>query len=214
MGHVPFNRSQEDQLSGPLTGRFRHRIAMEPMDPQTDRLVRRAVKCARNGDEDAVRFLYVRFSENVYGFVRSILHDDHEAEDVTQQVFMKLMTSLGSYRERDVPFTAWIMRVARNAAVDHLRSRRAIPAEEVRAADEFEEDSHERLTCLREALDDLPQDQHNVLILRHVVGLSPGEIADVLGKSASSIHGLHHRGRGTLQRSLDDFGLAPATLDR
>jgi RNA polymerase sigma-70 factor, ECF subfamily len=214
MGHVPFNPSQEDQLSGPRTGRFRNRIGMEPMDPEADRLVRRAVKCARDGDEDAVRFLYVRFSENVYGFVRSILHDDHEAEDVTHQVFMKLMTSLDSYRERDVPFTAWIMRVARNAAIDHIRSRRAIPSEEVRAADESEEDSHELMTCLRDALGDLPQEQHKVLILRHVAGLSPDEIAVVLGKSASSIHGLHHRGRATLQRTLDEFGVAPATMDR
>ena len=56
----------------------------------------------------------------------------HEAEDVTQHVFAKLMTVIGKYEPRDVPFSAWILRVARNVAIDHMRQRRAIPCEEVR----------------------------------------------------------------------------------
>ena len=63
---------------------------------------------------------------------RSLLRDDHEAEDVTQHVFAKLMTNLHKYEPREVPFSAWILRVARNVAVDHMRQRRAIPCEEVR----------------------------------------------------------------------------------
>ena len=72
---------------------------------------------------DAVRFLYVRFKDNVYGYVLSIVREPHEAEDVTQQVFMKLMSSISKYEPRAVPFTAWILRVARNVAIDHLRQR-------------------------------------------------------------------------------------------
>jgi RNA polymerase sigma-70 factor (ECF subfamily) len=67
----------------------------------------------------------------------------------------------------------------------------------------------ERGQDLRQALDQLPDDQREVLVLRHVVGLSPVEIADTLGKSESSIHGLHHRGRRSLQSTLRGLGAAP-----
>ena len=60
------------------------------------------------------------------------MRDDYEAEDVTQHVFAKLMMKLEKYEPREVPFSAWIIRVARNVAVDHMRQRRAIPCEEVR----------------------------------------------------------------------------------
>ena len=92
----------------------------------------RAVVRAKQGDQEALRFLYVRYADNVYGYVASLLRDDHEAEDVTQHVFAKLMTNLHKYEPREVPFSAWILRVARNVAVDHMRQRRAIPCEEVR----------------------------------------------------------------------------------
>ena len=57
------------------------------------------------------------------------MRDYHEAEDITHNVFAKLMTAIAKYEERAVPFTAWIMRVARNAALDHLPARRAVPTE-------------------------------------------------------------------------------------
>jgi len=69
----------------------------------------------------------------------------------------------------------------------------------------------ERAQCLREALSGLPEEQRQVLILRHVAGLSPGEIALRLGKSEGSIHGLHHRGRRALQIALRDLDAAPVT---
>ena len=58
-----------------------------------------AVARAKEGEDDAIRFLYVSYSNNVYGYVRSIVHDDHEAEDVTQHVFAKLMTKKLEGRE-------------------------------------------------------------------------------------------------------------------
>ncbi len=61
----------------------------------------------------------------------SILRDEYEAEDVTQHVFLKLMSVIGKYEPRKVPFTAWVIRVARNVAVDYQRQRRPIPCEEV-----------------------------------------------------------------------------------
>ena len=107
--------------------------------------------------------------------MNSLVRDYHEAEDITHNVFAKLMTAITKYEERAVPFTAWIMRVARNAALDHLRARRAVPTEEVRIAETAEADSGlERGLDIREALQELPEDQREVLVLRHVIGLSPG----------------------------------------
>ena len=76
---------------------------------------------------EAIRFLYLRYKDNVYGYVLSIVREQHEAEDCTQQVFMKLISAIHKYEPRTVPFTAWILRVARNIAIDHLRQRRAVP---------------------------------------------------------------------------------------
>ena len=173
-------------------------------------LVLQAVGLAKQGDMDALHFLYARYSADVLGYVRSFVKDHHEAEDITQNVFAKLMTAIKKYEQREVPFAAWILRVARNAALDHMRTRRAVPCEEVRATDAgHHEVGAERCRSLRLALDQLPVEQREVAVLRHIVGLSPTEIADVLGKTESSIHGLHHRGRGTLQAALRSLDAAP-----
>lgn len=177
------------------------------------RLVQQAVRRAKEGDSEGIHFLYVRFSDDVLRYVNSFVRDYHEAEDITHNVFAKLMTAITKYEERAVPFTAWIMRVARNAALDYLRARRAVPTEEVRIADSDESDSgFERGLDIREALEELPDDQREVLVLRHVMGLSPVEIAGTLEKTESSIHGLHHRGRRALQGALEARGAVPAVV--
>ncbi len=174
------------------------------------RLVQQAVARAQAGDHEGLHFLYVRFAPDVQRYVNSVVHDHHEAEDITQNVFAKLMTAIGKYQRREVPFAAWILRVARNAALDHMRARRAIPAEEVRVADIGQAQmSIDRGHDLRHALEQLPDDQREVLVLRHIVGLTPIEIATTIGKTESSVHGLHHRGRRTLQANLVALGAEP-----
>jgi RNA polymerase sigma-70 factor, ECF subfamily len=180
--------------------------------PDEDRLVQQAVAAAKEGQWDGIHYLYIRYADDVLGYVQSIVRDRHEAEDITQHVFAKLNTVIGKYEERSVPFTAWLMRVARNAALDRVRARRLTPVDEVRTTDRGDDRlSHERRQCLKEALAALPEAQRKVLVLRHVAGLSPAEIADRLGKTESSIHGLHHRGRATLKAALTDLGSAPVT---
>jgi RNA polymerase sigma-70 factor (ECF subfamily) len=204
----------------PAAGRMQIEVPGPPTAPVADlgeqltRRVSHAVRLAQAGDRDALAFLYVRYADNIYGYVRSIVHDPHEAEDVTQQVFAKLIHAIGKYEERDVPFFAWILRVSRNLAVDHLRRLRATPVEEVRTAHHGAVDPAGRqgLTDLREALSELPKDQCEVLVLRHFAGLSPAEIATRTGRSEGSIHGLHHRGRRALKAELTSRGAAPATV--
>jgi RNA polymerase sigma-70 factor, ECF subfamily len=202
-------RERADELDTTRpAGRFRTKTRLDE-GPELDRVVAQAVARAKEGDQEAVRFLYLRYVDNVYGYVRSIVRDDFEAEDVTQHVFTKLLTALPKYEQRSVPFAAWILRVARNVAVDHMRLRRAIPCEEVRELEPGVNVTDEQSLTLREALATLPEDQRQVIVLRHLVGLSPGEIADELGKTEPSIHGLHHRGRGALRAVLTERDCAP-----
>jgi RNA polymerase sigma-70 factor (ECF subfamily) len=173
-------------------------------------LVQEAVVRTKGGDTEGLHFLYARYAADVQRYVASFVHDRHEAEDITQNVFAKLVTGIGKYEQREAPFAAWIMRVARNAALDHMRARRAVPVEEVRIADDGSEQlGANRSRDLRHALAELPEDQREVLILRHIAGLSPVEIAAALKKSESSVHGLHHRGRRTLREKLVELGAAP-----
>jgi RNA polymerase sigma-70 factor (ECF subfamily) len=190
--------------------RFRTHAMLDEGHSRERRVVCEAVDRANAGDPEAMRFLYLRYADSVYGYVRGIVRDDHEAEDVTQHVFAKLMTVLPKYERRDVPFAAWILRVARNVAVDHMRQRRAIPCEEVRDPNRGADEPAQHLSLtLKEALGTLPDEQRKVVVMRHVFGLSPGEIADQLGKSEPSIHGLHNRGRGALRTALIERESAP-----
>ena len=77
---------------GVSSGRFQRKTTL---DDRGDRaIVQRAIQRAKEGDSEALRFLYVRYADNVYGYVTSIVRDEHEAEDITQQVFAGLMLML------------------------------------------------------------------------------------------------------------------------
>jgi len=179
--------------------------------PETREKTRLAVARAKEGDHEAFRFLYITYSQNIYGYVRSIVRDDHEAEDVTQHVFAKLMTTLVKYDDRGVPFFAWLLRMARNVAIDHLRANRLTPTEEVLDPTSSSGVDLDQVETVRAALAAIPEEQREVVVLRHVVGLSPAEIADRMGRTESSIHGLHHRGRRALQQELRLLDSTPAT---
>jgi RNA polymerase sigma-70 factor, ECF subfamily len=204
-------RREADRIEATIgRGRFRRRRTME-QSPRTEQLVLDAVAHAKKGDPDALRFLYLRYADNVYGYICSIVRDEHDAEDVTQQVFAKLSTAVARYEPRSVPFSAWILRVAHNAAIDYVRARRAIPVEEVRSPEiEAEDVARDRCDALRSALATLPPDQREVLVLRFIAGMSPGEIAERMGRSEDAIHGLQHRGRRTLRKELQRLESAPA----
>jgi RNA polymerase sigma-70 factor (ECF subfamily) len=199
----------ESLTGGTETIGFRSRTTIDD-SPETQRLTRLAVARAKEGDREAVRFLYVTYAHNVYGFVRSIVGDDH----VTQHVFAKLMTAIVKYDERGVPFMAWLLRLSRNLAIDHLRANRLTPVESVLDPDAGSVADLDQRGAVREALASLPKDQREIVVLRHVMGYKPGEIARRTGRTESSVHGLHHRGRRTLQRELRKRDAAPLTRER
>jgi RNA polymerase sigma-70 factor, ECF subfamily len=203
----------EALASAPATIGFRRKPRLDESSEQRDK-TRLAVARAKEGDRDAIRFLYVTYSHNVYGYVRSIVRDDHEAEDVTQHVFARLISALPRYDDRGVPFYAWLLRMARNLAIDHIRANRFSPVPttldpELASSD----DEFDRAEAVRAALATLPAEQREVVVLRHILGFSATEIADRTGRTESSVHGLQHRGRRALRRALEELECAPCTRD-
>ncbi len=111
-----------------------------------------------------------------------------------------------------MPFLAWVMRVARNTALDNNRRRRAVPVDDLRsvhARPDYIATPRSASVC--EALNDLPSEQRRVVVMRHVVGLSPPEIAGQLGRTEASVHAIHHRGRRALRHRLAELESAPVT---
>jgi RNA polymerase sigma-70 factor (ECF subfamily) len=175
--------------------------------------VARAVARAKQGDRAAIRFLYLRYSGNVYGYARSIVRNDHDAEDVVQQVFTRMLTAIQNYEQRSVPFSAWLLRITHNMAIDYLRRRMPVCEEPERTVVEErpEFEANHLRGALRDALAELPEVQREIVVLRHFGGLSPGEIAERMGRTEDSIHGLHHRARRALKQSLSEAGATPMT---
>ena len=191
------------------SGYRRRRQLVHP--PDAVALVSAATERARDGDEDALRLLYLLYADNVFGFVLSIVHDEHDAEDITSEVFARLPRALTHYRVSSTPFVAWLLRVSRNAAPAGGRAQRSVPLAEVPANDRAELQAHERLDDLRAALEALPFDQRQVMVLRLVAGLTPGEVAERIGRSVDAVHALQHRARRRLREELTQAGWAPTS---
>ena len=90
---------------------------------QQPELVNLAVARAKVGDPNALHFLYVRFADDVCGYVNDIVHDLDDSRKITEGVFGRLMTPIQRYEPHEIPFAAWILRIARTAAVNHLVAR-------------------------------------------------------------------------------------------
>jgi DNA-directed RNA polymerase specialized sigma24 family protein len=95
----------------------------QPIPAEQPDLVTLAVARAKEGNTDALHFLYVRFADDVCSYVDSIVPSLDESREITQSVFGALKTTIQTYEPRELPFVAWILRVSRKAALDHLVAR-------------------------------------------------------------------------------------------
>lgn len=180
-------------------------------DACDERHERRAIARASKGDREALQQLYKHYAWPVYRHVRRYLRDDHEAEDVTQLVFLKLMSDIGRYDERRGRFSSWLLCVARNVAIDHMRrARPVLSGDQEPATAVTDESGSERRGALVEALGALSADQREVLVLRQLLGLSPAEIAERMDRTEGSVHALHHRARVATRSDLVRLNAAPA----
>ena len=167
------------------------------------------------GDRQALANVYARYSHGIYGYIHSIVADRAEAEDITQQVFLKLMTACPRPDRRGGDFGAWLLRVARNAAIDSLRrSRRTLVLDPHEWAPARAAPDTEAGRDLEDALRALSRSQRDVVLLREVLGLSPREAAERLGKTDGAVHMLHHRGRKAMCERLAATGSRPCTRGR
>lgn len=217
-----YDGRRRKDLGGNIMGACQPQLAAGPaasarpdpgFDGRTSARVTHLVLAAQRGDRGALSELYARYEGRVRSHVLRIVRDEHDAEDITQQVFAKLLTRFEQFRPGDVPFGAWLLRVAHNAAIDHLRRCRTVPREPVQDPAHRADDAGVRCgSSLREALATLPPDQRDVLVLRHLVGLSPAETATRLGRSVRAVHGLCYRGRAAARVALQELGAAPATI--
>jgi RNA polymerase sigma-70 factor (ECF subfamily) len=167
---------------------------------------------ARNGDEGAVTLLYDAHIEAVFDYIRYRVDSTEEAEDLTSEVFLRMVRGLVGYKEQGVPFRAWLYRIAANLIVDHYRRRektKLASAPEYAASDEPDPLDHlaneEEAMHLRLALRRLPEEYQNLLILRFVEDLPHTEISKILNKSAVSLRAMQYRALKALAEQLNEL---------
>jgi len=164
----------------------------------------------RAGDAGAFESLYDEYHRLVYGVALRVLSDRGTAEDVTQAVFMKLWSTPEIFRDGNFP--AWIVRVARNRAVDVLRARAARPTEEVPesipAQDALEDTALARIDAqrVRSAMTQLPVEQRELIELGFFGGVTHEEIARAKGLPLGTVKTRIRTGlrklRGTLEGAV------------
>jgi RNA polymerase sigma-70 factor (ECF subfamily) len=168
-----------------------------------------AVARAAAGDRHALAYLYARHGRDVKAYARWIVRDEHDAEDVTQQVFLKLMTVLPKYDPARARFEAWMLRVTHNTAIDHLRHNRAVVGIPLDVSAEAETPDPSKTQSLRAVLAGLNDSQREVIVMHQVLGMPYSEVAGRLGKSSGAVHTLYHRARLAAKRGLAELEITP-----
>lgn len=179
---------------------------------------------ARAGKLSAFAALFRRHSDRIYSLTRGMLRDDAAAQDAVQEAFVAAWRNLHTFRE-DASFRSWIARIATNAALMRLRTRRRHPEEplELRApgfqADgHFERqvadwtplaeqvlENHELGVRVRQAVEDLPDKYRVVLVLADFEHRSMREIADDLELTVPAVKTRLHRARLAVRDALGDY---------
>jgi RNA polymerase sigma-70 factor (ECF subfamily) len=169
------------------------------------------VRCAHGGDVNAVGQLYDRHHAHMFRYVWSRVHDRCLAEDLTGEIFTRMVVSLPGYRPTGVPFRSWLYRIAHNLVVDHYRKEGdhvLVPLSQAR--DLSREGSnpaaiaehHLTVERVHRALDRLDPAQREVVVLRFLAGLSLREVALTLDKTVAAVKSLQHRGLVALRAGM------------
>lgn len=155
---------------------------------------------AKSGDKEAVSALYAAYAQSIFQYVSFRVDSRMTAEDLTAEVFLRMVRGISTFEDRGLPFGAWLFRIAGNLIIEHFRQDRrftlTVLSDDERGDDsesfkrvEIEED-HQRLLA---ALGALPQEYQDVLILRFMQSLSHSEVAAILGKSDIAVRSIQHR---------------------
>jgi RNA polymerase sigma-70 factor (ECF subfamily) len=187
---------------------------------------RAAVAAVKSGDTEAFRGLVDRHKSRVYGILLSLVGDVDLAEELAQETFVKAFAGISNFRE-DATFGTWLVQIAIHGARDHrrrmsrLRERRVVSLEALREAKRYElepadtrrtadprtaVESREEVTLVRQALEQLPPEYKEVLILKHFDGWSYEQIAESTGDTVGTLKVRAHRARRMLRDALERLG--------
>jgi RNA polymerase sigma-70 factor (ECF subfamily) len=170
------------------------------------------VEGARAGNPEAVGWLYENYFDRIYRYIYLRLGDPTEAEDISEQVFLKMIESIDGFKWQGSTFAAWLYRIAHNEVVDTLRrhSRRPqIPLEPVSDTLHSERDDPHRLAeqkdfhnDLRAAISDLTELQAQVIMLKFGSDLTNAEVATILDRTEGAIKALQYSALQNLQKKM------------
>jgi RNA polymerase sigma-70 factor (ECF subfamily) len=172
-------------------------------------------------DQKDISTIYCEYYPKIVGYLRRLV-GEAEAEDVAQEVFVKISRSLEGFRGES-QLSTWIYRIATNAALDHQRkpsSRQSANTVEIPDGDDLSPDERALLQdrtplhdtalirkdmneCIRGLVNDLPENYRVVLMLGDLEGFTNPEIADILGLSLDTVKIRMHRARRLLKKSMD-----------
>lgn len=168
------------------------------------------VRRAKDGDEKAIRDLYLDHRRDVFRYLFYHVGDSQVAEDLTSEVFIRMLRALPSFQPRG-SFQAWLYQIARNVAIDHHRKEKGkatLPLKDDLAASGVDvPDTVQRQLDnqgLQRALARLQEAQREVLILRFILGMPIEKTASTLKCSEDAVKGLQHRGLNRLRKILED----------
>ncbi|MBI4469454.1 MAG: sigma-70 family RNA polymerase sigma factor [Acidobacteria bacterium] len=167
------------------------------------------IEACQRGDMEALRVLFDRYKDRIFSIAHYVSQDEASAQDITQEIFIKLFRQIGQYRG-DARFTTWLYRLVVNTCRDEARNtRRFLPISEAAASSLPAESTLEEhyLQCeiskqVRTAVMKLKLKFRLPMLLRHLEGLSYDEIAAVLGLRSGTVASRLNRGRALLARDL------------
>lgn len=177
--------------------------------PNEQQLVQRA----QTGDKEAVSALYEAYAQPVFQYVFYRVESRAAAEDITAEVFLRMVRGLPGYQDLGLPFGAWLFRIAATRVADYYRENKKINftliSDDYRSddTDPFDRlDRQEERARLQEALQQLSEDHQNVLILRFMKNLSHAEVALIMNKSEANVRSMQHRALKALGEQLGSTG--------
>ncbi len=171
------------------------------------------VRRAQRRDPEAFGVLYEEHFDRIYRYALLRVRNQADAEDITQQVFLRALESIGSYRWRGTPFASWLFRIAHNLVVDYWKKKSrertvAVAPEEIDEAASVSDDPAALaelkfdMKQLSAACEQLSDGQREIISLRFAGGLSVAEAAKVMGKSEGAVKVLQHAALVKLRRIL------------
>ncbi len=160
----------------------------------------------RSGDKQAYREIVEKYMRRAYCIALGLVGDPDAAMDVSQMAFIKAYKNLKRF-DLERPFFPWFYRILRNLSLDHIRRAKRmheIPLEDAKILSDESED-RDLKEALWKAIEDLPTEQREIIVLRYFEGLSYKEIAETVGKPIGTVMSSLHYSKRKLKDRLGEF---------